>query len=119
LAQKKKPAAKADDVCKQCKPLRRERRLDCNRKYQRIAKRIDAGLADGSLIPDPDRPIGKWTPPTPYKKMRRDELTKGIWPDFFEYFFRCTACGTRFIIYCDIYHGGGGAWRIAKKSDDV
>ena len=98
--------------CRPCRSLRVDRQIDGARQYERIAVRIDAALAAGTLVPDPDEPFGLSVPPIPYVEMRRDERAGRGLPDIFSFNFRCTACATRFNLSCDIYHGAGGHWRV-------
>lgn len=32
------------------------------------------------------------------------------WPDYIEHYFRCGACGYRFRLAAETYHGAGGEW---------
>ena len=43
---------------------------------------------------------------TPFNEVRAD----GPWPDVFSYYFACIACGSRFEVAAETYHGRGGAW---------
>ena len=39
------------------------------------------------------------------------EIALGSWGDLVESTFRCTACGNRYELQVETYHGSGGAWR--------
>ena len=100
--------------CQHCRRLAADRKIEWARHYERIAKLIDEALAAGTLIPDPDEPYGPYDPRVPYTEMRAAELAGESMPDVIGYFFRCTSCNRRFSLSCNIYHGGGGAWRVVR-----
>ncbi len=99
------------DLCPDCRRLKAGRKIDDAHQYGRIAARIDQALAAGTLVPDPVEPWGPYDQPFPYVEMRRDELAGRGMPDTIGYYFRCTACGARLELSCNIYHGGGGHWK--------
>ena len=37
---------------------------------------------------------------------------QGLWPDYLEYHFRCSACGQGFKLTAETYHGSGGGWDV-------
>ncbi|MCW5610565.1 MAG: hypothetical protein KIS83_07765 [Rubrivivax sp.] len=38
------------------------------------------------------------------------------WPDTFNFWFACVACGERFKLQADTYHGSGGSWQPANPA---
>ncbi len=107
-----KRTTKVIDDCKPCRWFQKPRKIEWARHYATVARRLDAALADGVLIPDPDKPYGPWAPEVPYSEMRADELSGEGMPDMFDYNFRCAECGRRYSFICDIYHGAGGHWKM-------
>ncbi len=102
------------EPCRACRWFQRPRKIEWARHYATVARRLDNALADGALTPDPDGHIGPWTEPVPYTEMRAKELANEGMPDAFDYFFRCSVCGARFNLSCDIYHGAGGHWTMVE-----
>ena len=63
-------------------------------------------LADGTLV--------LMTPETSSAMEPFEHIDPaGPWPDVLNYAFRCTACGQRFQLDAETYHGSGGSWRPA------
>ncbi|MDP6621426.1 MAG: hypothetical protein QF754_04050 [Alphaproteobacteria bacterium] len=96
--------------CPTCRPLQANIRLERAQQYDRAAGRVDAALAAGTLVADPIEPWDTRFTPCSYARMRADEAAGRGLPDIFSYYFRCTACGRRFNLMCEIYHGRGGHW---------
>ena len=96
--------------CPTCKPFKAGLRLERAQQYERVAGRIDAALAAGTLAVDPIEPWDTSITPYSYARMRADEAANRGIPDIFSYYFRCTACNQRFNLLCEVYHGSGGHW---------
>jgi hypothetical protein len=63
---------------------------------------VQANLRDGTLEELPRDPLS----PEPFLTLKDD----GPWNDIVSYRFRCTACGARFRLSAETYHGSGGEW---------
>jgi hypothetical protein len=75
---------------------------------------VRANVADGTLREEPQdaRPVIASQPTF-------GALDEKHWPDAFVYRFRCLACGTRFELAGETYHGGGARWtQVGSVSPD-
>jgi len=64
---------------------------------------VQANVADGTLRDESDEGMRGLSDNEP-------------WPDYIELRLRCCACGTRFKLTTETYHGTGGSWRIDGKA---
>jgi len=64
---------------------------------------VQANVADGTLLDQSEDEM---------RGLSDDEP----WPDYIELRLRCRACGTRFRLTAETYHGTGGSWRIEGKA---
>ena len=61
-------------------------------------QRVDGGTLADALDGSPIE--------TPFSELAVD----GPWPDIVSASLACTACGRRFSLTCETYHGAGGRW---------
>jgi hypothetical protein len=87
--------------CRQLKtPLPIEQPDDLRRATRLAKKNVDNGtlaLAGPETLPG-SQPFAQLSP-------------AGPWDDVVHFIFACTACGQRFELSAETYHGAGGAWR--------
>ena len=99
--------------CQICAPYVREELITSPRDLRNIAARIEAAVASRQLV-EVSMPEAPWEGG---KHQKLDDITVGeTLPDWLQHHFACTACGRRFELSCETYHGSGGWWRLRPES---
>lgn len=96
-----------------CKSLAKEYRIKSGADLQAIINAIRVGLAAGTIAEDKYWPEGqiRFAQP-PFLQFP----IEGPWPDYCEYYFRCTVCYCLLRLSVETYHGMGGTWGIWYES---
>lgn len=93
--------------CPKCDELHVATGIRSPAELSRAMRIVRANLADGTIqqvvVPTDDRPHA-----TPFFLSLGDS---GPWPDFVNFQFACTMCGSRFELVAETYHGSGGHWQ--------
>lgn len=99
--------------CDACKSLAKKYSIKSGADLQAIVDVIRAELATGTIEEDEYWPEGqiRFAQP-PFLQFP----TEGPWPDYCEYYFRCTACHCLLRLSVETYHGMGGTWDVWHKS---
>lgn len=86
-------------MCDQCDGFAK-RRVNTPYEYRDLLTQVQARLATGQLIQK--------------EGLSASEiLSSGEWmDDVVSQLFACTACGRKFHLAVDVYHGSGGAWDV-------
>jgi hypothetical protein len=87
--------------CETCRYLRRVVEIRTPGELARAIRIIRSSLEDQSIT---DITQAAHSPSGDFG----DLPDSGPWPDYVEHYFKCTACGHRFRLAVDTYHGAGG-----------
>ena len=90
-------------MCANCDPFDTNIDVSGPAQLRHIAETIQDALAEGMLVPAEDRAAKV---ATPFAELDLGETL----PDILDYEFRCAACGSRFGLSVETYHGQGGSW---------
>jgi hypothetical protein len=94
-------------ACSRCSDLHTTIKIGSASDLTNVLKVVQDNLKDGTLVEAAYWPQGQL-------KVSRPSFTSipvaGPWPDFFEYYFSCTACGQLYRLSVETYHGAGGSW---------
>lgn len=95
--------------CDRCESLAKEYSIESAFELQAIVRMISAELVAGTIVEDAYWPEGqvRFAQP-PFLQFP----IVGPWPDYCEYYFRCTMCDCLFRLSVETYHGMGGEWGI-------
>ena len=97
--------------CTRCQALAVGHRIDSPDELRRAIAVANARIADGTL--EEMRLEDGYCSPTPFAEV----AAGGSWDDIVSYFFACRACGQRFRLGAETYHGGGGSWESFEGFD--
>jgi hypothetical protein len=93
-------------ACTRCEELNQMVTIERPSDLENVLRVIRGNLADGTLASiAPER--SSMTAMQPIEHV----APAGPWPDLLHYVFACTACGQRFQLDAETYHGSGGSWR--------
>jgi hypothetical protein len=89
------------DTCRRCAELDKRISLPTVPQYLELAGAARELIADGTLtLVEGNVPLESLQPGRPLPNDGSDSL---------QHVFACTACGRRYVLWADTYHGGG-AW---------
>ncbi|MGX2032440.1 MULTISPECIES: hypothetical protein [Methylocaldum] len=93
------------EECQKCAELSVRHEILSPAQLTKTIRVLRANVADGTLV--------DITQPAHSPSGEFSELSDvAPWPDYVEHYFRCTACGQRFRLSADTYHGAGGEWEL-------
>lgn len=97
------------DNCDRCQSLAKEYSINSAVELKVVARMLCAELAVGTIVEDAYWPEGQIRIAQPPFAQFPIE---GPWPDYCEYYFRCTTCSCLFRLSVETYHGMGGTWGV-------
>ncbi len=97
--------------CARCQPLRTIYPIKTPADLRAVFALVKEHLDGKAIVLDSYWPQGQARPMQPDFFMLLENRT---WPDYFEYYFRCTACHQLFRLAVEAYHGSGGSWEPSK-----
>jgi hypothetical protein len=92
-------------TCSQCAELDKRIPLPTPARYQELAGATRELVADGTLV------LVEGSVPLESLQPGRPLPTDGT--DSIRHLFACAACGRRYVLWADTYHGGGG-WEPSR-----
>lgn len=90
-------------TCPSCEPLNVEWPIRSPGELAKALRVARANLEDGTLVELEE-------PEALVVQSVRDVPEDGPWPDVVQCRFGCAACGARFELSAETYHGAGGRW---------
>jgi hypothetical protein len=91
----------ATGACQRCAELDKRIPLPTVGRYLELAEAARELVADGTLTLVEGN--------VPLESLRKGQPLPGDGSDSLRHLFACTACGRRYVLWADTYHGGG-AW---------
>jgi len=90
--------------CDKCADLRETFEIRTPGDLQKAARVALANIEDDTIKEIPGGQA--------FSQLVKAFEPEGVWPDdFVEYDFECLACGQRFRLSAETYHGSSGSWR--------
>ena len=94
-------------ACSRCSDLMTAAQIKSAADISKALKVIQDNLQDEILVEAAYWPEGQ-------VKVQRPAFASipadAPWPDYFEYYFSCTACGQLYRLAAETFHGIGGTW---------
>ncbi len=95
--------------CNRCQWLTKEYSIETNAELKAILGIIRTELIAGTIVEAAYWPEGQIRiAQPPFFELP----TEGPWPDYCEYYFRCTSCERLFRLSVETYHGTGGEFGV-------
>jgi hypothetical protein len=95
--------------CLDCEPFREPRDFATPGQLENAMRVLRSWVSDG-MFQVSARPAGGSGDQPPFPALPE----RAPWPDAFGYEFRCSACGSRYALTGESYHGRGARWSVVE-----